>query len=106
MAKTRAATAGGSTPLAGAASQKAERTVRRELGKTTRAENGRRGHAVTGRTKPSGNTVGGHSLKKVSRRGWTEDQIRSSRNHQTRALSKRERRVAAARARDSDPGRG
>lgn len=55
------------------------------------------GHRETGRTKPSGKSVGGHSLAKIEKLGLSVDEISKSRNTQHRAELRWERKVAASR---------
>lgn len=64
---------------------------------------GTMGHRPTGRTKPSGNTVGGHSVKKLMARaadmnvlgalGEIVEKVKDSRRHTHRAQIRAERRA-------------
>lgn len=78
------------------------------------ALNGTAGHRATGRTKPSANTIGGHSVKKLMTRAAlmahaalmnTSDvldtiikDVKKSREHTHRAQLRAERRATASRS--------
>lgn len=63
--------------------------------KLLRQANGALGHKLTGKSKPTGRTVGGHSLKKLEAKQVSVERIAESRDTRHRAQLRRDRKVAA-----------
>ena len=61
------------------------------------------GHQLTGRTKPSGHSIGGHSLAKIRAKygdsGFAADKVKASREHTHRADIRANRKAEAERIR-------
>lgn len=73
-----------------------DRTNGKAWGRNSGSATGHQGHNETGRTKPSGNTVGGHSMRKLSN-GAIVDlhaiDIKDSRDTQHRKAVRRARKA-------------